>query len=244
MTRPERPKTRISAKPITNGGVMIGRTVSTRSVFLKAKEVRVTMRANASPRAVVPAPQASARKSVFQATPQRPPPVRQRRLQIFSADSRSTTSTGMKAPSPSWKACNRMRRMGQAVKSRIEAATVVTAPATKASPPKAPRSASPIDRSASSAIKTSAPPAPMPTCRVSSSPNSAVSQSVVQPRRPMPSACATNKTSPTPLANIRSVPRRSRATGRSETAAHATSASSTGASHHLPCSTIWPTPEA
>ena len=116
----------------------------------------MTISAKASPSAVVPAPQASARNSVFHATPQRPPPARQRRLQIFSAASRSISSAGMKAPSPSWKACSRMRRIGQAVNSTIEAATVVTAPATKASPPKPPRSASPIDSSDSKAISTSA----------------------------------------------------------------------------------------
>ncbi len=125
--------------------------------------MRVAISAKASPSAVVPAPQASARNSVFHATPQRPPPVRQRRLQIFSAASRSISSAGMKAPSPSWKACSRMRRIGQAVNSTIEAATVVTAPATKASPPKPPRNASAIDSSDSKAISTSAAPAPMPT---------------------------------------------------------------------------------
>jgi hypothetical protein len=83
--------------------------------------------------------------------------------------------------------CTRMRRIGQAVNSTIDAATVVTAPATKASPPKAPRSASAMENSDKSAIRISAPPAPSPTCRASSSPNSAVSQPAVQPRRPMPS---------------------------------------------------------
>ena len=59
---------------MTKGGVMIGSTVSTRSVFLKRKPVRVTISAKARPSTVVPAPQHSARNSVFQATPQRPPP--------------------------------------------------------------------------------------------------------------------------------------------------------------------------
>ena len=84
----------------------IGSTVSTRSVFLKRKPVRVAISAKARPSAVVPAPQHSARNSVFQATPQRPPPDRQRRLQIFAVASRSTSSAGMKTPSPSWKACD------------------------------------------------------------------------------------------------------------------------------------------
>jgi len=229
---------------MTKGGVTMGSTVSTRSVFLKAKEVRVTISAKARPSAVVPAPQPSARNSVFHATPQRPPPDRQRRLQIFSVDRRSSSSAGMKAPSPSWKACTRMRRIGQAVNSTIDAATVVTAPATKASPPKAPRSASPMETSDSKAIRTSAPPAPSPTCRVSSSPNSDVSQPAVQPRNPMPRACATNSTRPMPLAIRSKVPRRSRGPGLSAIARQASSASRTGASHHLPCTRVCARPEA
>ena len=213
MTRPERPKIRISASPITKGGVTIGSTVSTRSVFLKRKPVRVAISAKARPSTVVPAPQHSARNSVFHATPQRPPPDRQRRLQIFAAASRSSSSAGMKAPSPSWKACDRMRRIGQAVKSRIEAATAVMAPATKASPPNAPRNARPIASSDSSATSTTAPPAPMPTCRLSISPNSASSQAAVQPRRPMPKACAANRTRPMAATRTSSVPRRSRVMG-------------------------------
>ena len=134
----------------------------------------MTISAKASPSAVVPAPQASARNSVFHATPQRPPPVRQRRLQIFSAASRSISSAGMKAPSPSWKACSRMRRIGQAVNSTIEAATVVTAPATKASPPKPPRSRQADRQQRQQGDQHQRAAGPMPTWRASSSPNSGV----------------------------------------------------------------------
>ena len=52
LTRPERPKIRISPRPMTNGGVMIGSTDSMRSAFLKRKPVRVTISANARPSAV------------------------------------------------------------------------------------------------------------------------------------------------------------------------------------------------
>ena len=83
LSTPERPNSRISAKPITKGGVMIGKIDIARSSFLKRKFVRATTNAKASPSAVVPAPQISARISVFQATPQRGPPLRQPRPQTF-----------------------------------------------------------------------------------------------------------------------------------------------------------------
>ena len=56
VTAPERPNSRITASPITNGGVMIGSTVSTRSARLAGKSVRVAISAKASPSSVVPAP--------------------------------------------------------------------------------------------------------------------------------------------------------------------------------------------
>ena len=81
VTVPERPNSRMSASPITNGGVMIGRMVRMRSRPLKRMVVRVAISANARPSAVVPMPTSTARNSVFQATPQRRFEVRQSRPQ-------------------------------------------------------------------------------------------------------------------------------------------------------------------
>ena len=53
---------------------------------LARKPVRVTISAKARPSSVVPAPVSSASSSVFQATPQRPPPERQPRLQILRVE--------------------------------------------------------------------------------------------------------------------------------------------------------------
>ena len=74
---------------MTKGGVMIGRTDSTRRNFLNRKLVRVTTNANARPSAVQATAQAVARSSVFQATPHRVEPVMQDTPQIFSVNKRA-----------------------------------------------------------------------------------------------------------------------------------------------------------
>ena len=76
--RPERPKIRMSPRPITNGGVMIGRIVRMRSSPLCLNPVRVAISAKARPSAVQPAAHRNASMSVFHATPQRVLPAMQR----------------------------------------------------------------------------------------------------------------------------------------------------------------------
>ena len=65
------------AKPITNGGVMIGSTVSARNNFLYLKLERVATSANTSPKVVVIAPTNTARNNEFHAAPQPRLPSRQ-----------------------------------------------------------------------------------------------------------------------------------------------------------------------
>jgi hypothetical protein len=91
---PDRPNRRITASPITNGGVMIGNTVSTLSARLAGNSVRVTISANASPRTAVPAPTRMASSSEFQATPQLTPPCRQPSPQIFWSTSLARDTAG------------------------------------------------------------------------------------------------------------------------------------------------------
>ena len=86
MTAPERPNSRITASPITNGGVMIGSTVSTRSARLARKSVRVAISAKARPSSVVPAPTRTASSSEFQATPQLTRLCRQASPQILAVE--------------------------------------------------------------------------------------------------------------------------------------------------------------
>ena len=181
---------------------------------------------------------------MFHATPQPPPPHRQRRLQILGCARRSKISDGCRAPSWSWKACARMCRIGQAVNSRIDAVTAVIAPATKASPPKAPRSASPMDSKDNSAISTTVAPAPIPIWRCSSSPNNMISHPAFQPRRPTANACRPNRTTPLALAIASQVPRRHDAIGIADTARQPTKAISAGASHHRPRTRTCATPPA
>jgi hypothetical protein len=105
LTSPDRPKIRISPRPMTNGGVMIGSTDSVRSAFLKRKAVRVTISANARPSAVDAVAHSTARISVFHATPQPDWPATQPSDHIFCVKSRSENASSDSAPCASASAC-------------------------------------------------------------------------------------------------------------------------------------------
>ena len=77
---------------MTNGGVMIGSTVSARSNRVAFIPVRVTASANTSPSSVVSAPTRIASTSEFQATPQCIRPPTQPRPQILRSDIFSANS--------------------------------------------------------------------------------------------------------------------------------------------------------
>ena len=91
---------------------MMGRIESARSSFFNGKSVRVATNAKASPSAVEPAPQASARSSVFQATPQRCPPEKQPSPQILIVNILPTNDAADQPPASFWKALERMRKTG------------------------------------------------------------------------------------------------------------------------------------
>ena len=78
---PDRPNHKINARPITKGGVIIGKTVNMRSAFLQGSGVRVAASAKANPKSVEPLAVIIASHKVRQAVPQ-VPPVRHDRLQI------------------------------------------------------------------------------------------------------------------------------------------------------------------
>ena len=73
MIEPESPNRSIKAKPITKGGVTIGKTVRALKNRLYLKWDRVTTKANARPNTVVINPTSTAKNKEFQATPQRVP---------------------------------------------------------------------------------------------------------------------------------------------------------------------------
>ena len=87
VTTPARPNSRISASPMTKGGVMIGRIDSTRSSGFIGMRVRSATSAKARPSSVVSTPTSVASATVFHATPQLRPPVTQSRLQIDGLNS-------------------------------------------------------------------------------------------------------------------------------------------------------------
>ena len=147
MTAPERPKRRISARPITKGGVMIGSTDSARRSGLAGNAVRVAISAKARPRTVVPAPTRTARNSVFQATPQRSGPSRQSRPQIDRFASLSRKTAGASAPPSSRTALESTVTTGQKTKTTTRPITRPIVLVRKASPFMKPRAARPWQRS-------------------------------------------------------------------------------------------------
>ncbi|MNE14391.1 hypothetical protein D3C80_1072700 [compost metagenome] len=100
VTTPARPNSSISARPITNGGVMIGSTVNMRSPFLNGSGVRVAARAKARPSSVDPLAVISASVRVRQAVPQLPP-FRQLRLQMAGSCILAIRPSGLNDPSAS-----------------------------------------------------------------------------------------------------------------------------------------------
>ncbi|MOA09551.1 hypothetical protein D3C78_1293900 [compost metagenome] len=111
VTTPARPNSSISASPITNGGVMIGSTVSRRSPFLNGSGVRVAASAKARPSSVEPLAVINARVRVRQAVPQLPP-FRQPRLQMAGSCILAIRPSGLNEPSTSCTEETNMLRTG------------------------------------------------------------------------------------------------------------------------------------
>jgi len=155
---PDRPKSRMTARPITKAGVMIGSTVNALSVRRKRKPVRVATSAKARPMSVEMIPTRTARKIEFPATPQRLPSVRQRRLQRRSLKSFSTKVKGEMVPSSVNRAFVSICMIGIMTKSDTTAMTKPIAPTTKTLPPMAPRAAMPrVKRKRKAAAVSRAP---------------------------------------------------------------------------------------
>jgi hypothetical protein len=112
---------------------MMGSKASTFSGLLRRLLPRSAYSAISVPMMVVPVAVSSARKSVFQATPQRTPPTRQDRPQTRSLPRRSPSAVTEGAPLSSMKAPIRLLATGRATKSSSSAAHSSTAPATKTS---------------------------------------------------------------------------------------------------------------
>ena len=114
VTTPARPNSRISARPMTKGGVMIGRIDSARSSGFIGRRVRSATSAKARPSRVVSRPTSVASATVFHATPQLRVPNLQSRPQIDGLNSFAANCDGREAPSLS------RHRGGQDAEYRIE----------------------------------------------------------------------------------------------------------------------------
>ena len=175
---------------------MIGSTVRIRSAPLWRKFVRVAMSAKARPSTVDPTPTTTARKSVFQATPQRRPPVRQSSPQTEVSVNLSRNAAGEKPPALSWKALARIVVTGKNTKIAISATTRAIEATTKTSPRHQARAASPSQSSIRKASPTSAAPKPMPPWRGPGAPKRSASQAALQPRCPMAKPSTMSQTRP------------------------------------------------
>ena len=174
------------------------------------------------PSTVVPTAVSKARKSVFQATPQRTPPARQPRPQVRSWPSRSANAASEKRPASSRKAPASATATGRATNSSSRAAQSTTEPATNASPRNRPVPARPQPSSISRASRVSAPPRPMPCWPAASVPNAAFIQANDQPVAPIekPLARMPNRpiAAPMPASRPRPGPRTPLATAQSASA--------------------------
>jgi hypothetical protein len=101
LTAPERPNSKIIAKPITKGGLIIGKSEAVRMRFLARIPVRVTIKAKAKPSPVVVTPTKMAMKNEFQAIPQFKLLVKQLMPQIFLEVNFSINGKKTKFPSAS-----------------------------------------------------------------------------------------------------------------------------------------------
>ena len=175
----------MTASPMTNGGVMMGRTVRTRSIRLARKPVRVTTSAKASPRTVVENPTSTAIHREFHATPHVTGPVRQSRPQMVGETNFRANTAGATLPASSWNALRRMVTTGKKMKAATSAITSPMAPTTNTSPLITPRAAIPrVSRNRNAAV-TSTAPYPMPNCRSSRGPKVRSSSANSQPEMPM-----------------------------------------------------------
>ena len=140
---PDKPNSKIIDKPITNGGVMMGRMVKARKTLRYLNPDRVATKANTSPRAVVVAPTVIAKNNEFQAAPQPTVLYKQSSPQIFLSVNFSKNTPSEYTPSLSCKALIRICETGK----KINAPTIATMKpmelTTKTSPLTAPRAAIP-----------------------------------------------------------------------------------------------------
>ena len=103
------------ARPITNGGVIIGRIVSALRARLCRNVDRVATSAKTSPRAVVRVPTATERNNEFQAAPQRLP-LRHPRLQSRLLKSFEKNRLTEYPPSSVMKAATSILKIGKKTK--------------------------------------------------------------------------------------------------------------------------------
>ena len=165
---PLRPNSRIRARPSTKGGVTIGNMVMARMGRTQRPLVRVTSRANTSPRKVADTPVSKASARVFQATPQRPGPATQLRLQIpGSARRRARAAAPVPPSSMGWPALTRISATGNSTNREIRQMMRPMAPATKASPRQTPQAAAPDVRRNSRHSASSSAPKPRPVLAAS-----------------------------------------------------------------------------
>ena len=143
---------------------MTGRTVRSRSSFLKRNDVRRASRAKERPSSVVRTPVQTARKRLFQNTPQRVPPLTQPRFQISGAISRVAKAAGLMPPCSPTAAALSTKATGRKTKTSVAPTTKPTERLMKRSPRKIPCPARPSVSWKSRASALRAAPRPKGAC--------------------------------------------------------------------------------
>ena len=132
VTTPDRPSSRITARPITKGGVMMGSSDSDLKKRLNGSEVRTITSAKARPSRVLRKPTVTASANEFHAAPHCPRPSRQPRRQILGSTRRSAKAASAE-PSSERSPANSICTTGSSTNSPTSATISPSVPATKGS---------------------------------------------------------------------------------------------------------------
>ena len=177
---------------------MMGSSATTRKgVCTRGPALRSASSAIMVPMITVPVAVSSAKNKVFQATPQRTPPLRQLRPQMRSWPMRSKIAENAHCPSSFKKAPYKALVTGKAINNNNNTEQLTTAEAMNKSPLKNPRRATPNAVIITSASKATKAPMPIPNWLTPSSPNWVFNTAKDQPLAPIMKPLSSSPRNPT-----------------------------------------------
>ena len=235
LNKPARPNNKISPKPTTKGGVMIGSMASTLRGLCSRVPPRSAHKASKVPMTVVPKAVISASHKVFQATPQRLCPLRQAKPQTRSVATLCNKWGQAYMPASSTQAATNERSTGYTTNKASSAEQLTTAAATNTSPLKPPRRAKAAPNSTTRLSKTSAAPQPMPYWPLGKAPHKVLSDSTAQPVAPMAKPLISKPSKPIKLPSSKARPCWRAEQGTHTAAPHTSKPANPDHSQERPC---------